>query len=117
MPKGLKISANKPGQMIVSTAHMDSAGQKPKRANKRENAANMGNVGATDQNVYQGCFPCGCFSTYSQVSADKVTSGSEASNAPRRSLRFANSDTATTMAAVNRYFRDGTERRFGPYQR
>jgi hypothetical protein len=46
-----------------------------------------------------------------------VTSGSEASNAPRRSLRFANSDTATTMAAVNRYFRDGTERRFGPYQR
>src|SRR3546814_7723144 len=48
------------------------------------------------------------------MSARMVTSGSAATNPPRRSLRLANSDTSTTTAAVSRYLVISQAMQFSP---
>src|SRR6185437_8689758 len=96
IPNRRTSSANSQKHSTVITTQTSSVGQKPRR----------GSVGTTYQNVYQAwfaIFDCGWRSTYSQISASTVTSGSAASRPPRRSLRLATSETSTTTAAVIRY--------------
>src|SRR3954468_6639095 len=106
MPKRRTASANKPKQMTVMTMQASNAGQNPRRVSNTGNARNIGRVGTTYQNVYQAwfaIFSVGCLSTYSQISAITVTSGSAETKPPSLSLRFASSETSTTTAAVTKY--------------
>src|SRR5450759_453391 len=107
MPKRRTASEKSPKHAAVMMTQASRVGQKPMRGSSAGNARNIGNVGTTYQNVYQAWFAIfswGCFSTYSQISAKNVTSGSAATKPPSLSLRFASSDTSTTTAAVKKYF-------------
>ena len=99
--------ANKAKQIIVMKMLTTIEGQKPIRGMSAGNARNIGRVGTTYQNVYQAWFAIfsdDWFSARSQIRVSKVTSGSAAISPPNLSLRLAASETATTTAAVTRYF-------------
>jgi hypothetical protein len=106
IPNRRTSNANSQKHTTVITTQASRVGQKPRRGSSRGKARNIGSVGTTYRNVYQAwlaIFDCGWRSTYSQISANTVTSGSAASRPPRRSLRLATSETSTTTAAVIRY--------------
>src|SRR5688572_17628280 len=99
MPKVRTVRLNNQKQTPVSATQAPIVGQKPRRGSNTGKARNIGKVGSTYQKVYQAwlaIFSAGCFSTYSQIKARKVTSGRAATIAPSLSLRFATSDTSTT---------------------